>query len=114
MERYCLALDLKNDPALIAEYEQLHIKIWPEIKKSIYDAGILDMELYRLGDRLFMIMETENGFNFDKKTAMDEGNPTVRRWEELTWKYQSPIPGGKPDEKWRMMTRIFSLVNQPE
>jgi len=107
--RYCLALDLKNDAALIAEYEQWHREVWPEIKKSILDGGITDMEIYRLEDRLFMIMETSADFSFEKKGAMDAGNPAVQKWEELMWKYQSPVPGGKPGEKWRLMNRIFSL-----
>ena len=107
--RYCLALDLVNDPGLIAAYEAHHREVWPEIIASIKDAGITDMEIYRLGDRLFMIMETDESFGFEKKSAMDAANPAVQRWEELMWKYQSAIPGGKPGEKWRLMDRIFSL-----
>lgn len=107
--RYCLALDLNNDPVLIAEYEQWHRDVWPEIKKSVWDSGITDMEIYRLEDRLFMIIETTEDFSFEKKGAMDASNPAVERWEELMWKYQSPVPGGKAGEKWRLMTRIFSL-----
>jgi L-rhamnose mutarotase len=111
--RYCLALDLKSDPALIAEYEQWHRDVWPEIKKSIRDGGITDMEIYRLEDRLFMIMETEEGFSFAKKGEMDALNPAVRKWEDLMWKYQSAVPGGQTGEKWRLMTKIFSL-NDPK
>ena len=107
--RYCLALDLKNDAVLIAEYEAWHREIWPEIRKSILDAGITDMEIYRLEDRLFMIMETTADYDGERKAAMDAANPMVQKWEELMWKYQSPVPGGQPGEKWRLMTRIFSL-----
>ena len=107
--RYCLALDLNNDPTLIAEYEQWHREVWPEIKASIRDAGITDMEIYRLEDRLFMIMETAADFSGERKAAMDAANPAVQKWEELRWKYQTPIPGGQPGEKWRLMNRIFSL-----
>jgi L-rhamnose mutarotase len=107
--RYCLALDLKKDAVLIAEYEQWHREVWPEIKKSIWDGGITDMEIYRLEDRMFMIMETGEGFSFEKKRAMDAANPVVQKWEELMWKYQSAVPGGEPGEKWRLMTKIFSL-----
>ena len=107
--RYCLALDLKNDAALIAEYEQWHRDVWPDIKASIRDGGITDMEIYRLEDRLFMIRETSADFSFEKKGSMDAANPAVQKWEELMWKYQSPVPGGKPGEKWRLMNRIFSL-----
>jgi L-rhamnose mutarotase len=57
MQKYCLALDLKDDPKLIAEYEAYHKKIWPEIETSIKDAGITNLEIYRIGTRLFMILE---------------------------------------------------------
>lgn len=107
--RYCLALDLVKDAALIAEYETWHQDVWPEIKASIFDSGIERMEIYRLEDRLFMIMEVSPGFSFARKAGMDAANPAVQRWEELMWKYQVVIPGGKPGEKWRLMTRIFLL-----
>jgi L-rhamnose mutarotase len=107
--RHCLALDLQPDPALIAEYEQWHREVWPEIKASILDSDITQMEIYRLENRLFMIMETGQNFTFDKKAAMDKANPAVQRWEEQMWKYQKAIPGGKPGEKWRLMNKIFSL-----
>ncbi|MBL7741874.1 MAG: L-rhamnose mutarotase [Chitinophagaceae bacterium] len=111
MKRYCLALDLVDDPALIAEYENWHRtgNIWPEIKESILDAGILQMEIYRTGDRLFMIMETEDTFSFERKAAMDAGNPKVQEWEKLMWKFQSPLPWTKEGEKWVLMDIIFAL-----
>jgi len=110
--RYCLALDLNNDEKLIAEYEHWHEAIWPEIKQSILESGITEMEIYRLEDRLFMIMETDDSFDFEKKAAMDSANPAVQRWEELMWKYQKAIPGGREGEKWRLMNKIFKLTEQ--
>jgi L-rhamnose mutarotase len=109
MKRYCLALDLVNDPVLIAEYETYHREIWPEIKKSIVDSGITNMEIYRIMDRLFMIMEVNDSFSFDAKGAADAANPKVQEWEALMWKYQKALPVAKPGEKWLMMDRIFSL-----
>jgi len=108
--RYCLALDLQPDEKLIAEYQKWHREVWPEIKQSIFQSGITEMEIYRLENRLFMIMETNETFSFDKKAASDAANPTVQRWEELMWKYQLAIPGGKPGEKWRLMEKIFQLT----
>jgi L-rhamnose mutarotase len=107
--RYCLALDLQPDAVLIAEYEAWHRDVWPEILRSILDSGIENMEIYRLEDRLFMIMEVSPEFSFARKAEMDAANPIVQRWEELMWKYQVAIPGGKPGEKWRLMERIFFL-----
>jgi L-rhamnose mutarotase len=111
MKRYCLAVDLTDDPALIAEYENWHKKenIWPEIMKRIRGSGITNMEIYRTGNRLFMIMETDNSFSFERKAAMDDANPKVQEWEQLMWKFQQPLPGAKKGEKWILMNRIFEL-----
>ena len=107
--RYCLALDLKDDPALIAEYERYHERIWPEIDASIRQSGIVDMEIYRVGNRLFMVMETDDNFSFDAKSAVDAANPKVQEWETLMWQYQQALPIAKPGEKWLLMDRIFKL-----
>jgi L-rhamnose mutarotase len=109
MTRYCLALDLKNDPVLISEYEAYHKKVWPEIELSIRESGILNMEIYRHGNRLFMIMETTDDFLFERKSKMDAGNPKVLEWEQLMWKYQQALPTAKAGEKWVLMERIFNL-----
>jgi L-rhamnose mutarotase len=107
--RYCFALDLIDDPALIAEYEQLHKQIWPEIETSIREQGITDMQIYRIGTRLFMIMETDETFSFEAKAAADAANPKVQEWEKFVWKYQQALPMAKPGEKWLLMDRIFKL-----
>ena len=109
MNRYCLALDLVDDPKLIAEYEKYHRSIWPEISESITTSGITQMEIYRCFNRLFMIMETTGTFSFDKKGEMDAGNAKVQQWEQLMWKYQQAIPGSQPGEKWVLMNKIFEL-----
>jgi len=111
MKRYCLALDLKDDPQLIAEYEHWHKaeNSWPEIRKSILDAEILDMQIYRTGNRLFMIMETSDHFEAKKKEEMDALNPKVQEWEQLMWLFQQPLPWAKEGEKWVIMKQIFKL-----
>lgn len=109
MNRYCLALDLKDDPELIREYEHYHRNVWPEIKESILSAGVSDMEIYRVGNRLFMIMEVGDDFSFERKAAMDAANPKVREWEALMWKYQQSVPTAKEGEKWVLMDKIFEL-----
>jgi L-rhamnose mutarotase len=108
-KRYCLTLDLKDDPDLIAEYKRYHQKIWPEITASIKDAGILDMEIYLLDARMFMVMEVNEQFSFAAKAKADRDNPKVREWEELMWKFQKALPGAKAGEKWLLMERIFKL-----
>jgi len=109
MKRYCLALDLVDDPAMIAEYEKYHQASWPENLKAIKDTGIKVMEIYRTGNRMFMIMETTDEFSFEKKSEMDKTNPKVQEWEQLMWKYQQALPHAKPGEKWIVMNKIFEL-----
>jgi L-rhamnose mutarotase len=111
--RYCLTLDLKDDPDLIEEYKRHHESVWPEIIKSIRDSGIADMEIYLLGTRMFMIMEVSERFSFEAKTRADRENPKVQQWEALMWKFQKSLPEAKPGEKWLLMERIFKLEQQP-
>lgn len=107
--RYCFALDLKNDENLIREYEKIHEAVWPEIIDSIRDSGITGLEIYRVSNRLFMIMETDENFSLEKKNALDEANSQVQKWEALMWKYQQPLPIAQPGEKWLLMNKIFDL-----
>jgi L-rhamnose mutarotase len=109
MPRYCLTLDLKNDPALIEAYEAYHEKVWPEVLESIRDSGIHDLQIYRWQNRLFMIMETDECFSFEAKAGADAANPKVQEWEAMMWKYQEALPGTKPGEKWQLMEKIFEL-----
>jgi L-rhamnose mutarotase len=109
MKKYCLALDLKDDPGLIAEYEAYHRQVWPAILDSIRQAGIISLEIYRTGNRLFMMLEGGPDFSFEKKAAMDAANPVVQEWESLMWKYQQALPTALPGQKWMVMDQIFDL-----
>ncbi|SRR5258706_9180866 len=109
MHRYCLALDLKEEESLIAEYEEYHQNVWPEIVASIKDSGIEQMEIYRTANRLFMIMETNDNFSFEKKRNADAANEKVQQWEKLMWKYQQALPWTMPGEKWVLMEKIFEI-----
>ena len=111
MEKHCFALDLKDDPELIAEYEHWHKAEngWPEIRQSIKDAGITDMQIYRTGNRLFLLMDTSDNYDAQKKEQMDAINPKVQEWEQLMWKFQQPLPWAKDGEKWVRMEQIFQL-----
>ncbi|NNF34859.1 MAG: L-rhamnose mutarotase [Saprospiraceae bacterium] len=112
MARFCYALDLKNDPDLINEYEKHHRSVWPEIVESIKDSGINEMEIYRVGNRMFMVMETDDNFDFERKKEADLNNETVQEWERLMWKYQAPLSFAKEGEKWIRMKQIFKLSHQ--
>lgn len=107
--RYCLTLDLKDDPELIAGYREYHEHVWPEILQSIRDSGIIALEIYLLGTRMCMVMEVNERFSFEAKAAADRNNPKVQEWEQLMWKFQKTLPQAHPGEKWLLMEKIFEL-----
>lgn len=111
VKRYCQTMDLKGDPELIAEYVRRHseAEVWPEIKAGIREVGILEMEIYLLENRLFMIVETP--LNFDWDTAMNQlaKLPRQEEWERYMAIFQACAEGATSDEKWNMMQRIFYL-----
>jgi L-rhamnose mutarotase len=112
MPRYCLTLDLKDDPSAIAEYKRYYEKIWTEIRDSISGSGVIDMEIYLLGKRLFMILDVSESFSFAAKAAADAANPKVQEWEALMGRFQQPLPESRPGQRWTLMERIFSLQEQ--
>lgn len=109
LKRYALTLDLKDDASLIAEYKKHHERIWPEIEAGIRQVGILSMEIYLLGNRMFMLMETPADFDFDRQMSLLGTLPRQQEWEELMWKYQQPLPQAAPGEKWLLMEKVFHL-----
>ena len=112
MPRYCLTLDLQNDPAKIAEYKRHHETIWPEVRDSLFHSGVRDMEIYLTGTHLFMIMDTSDDFSFEKKAAMDSANPKVLEWETLMANFQAVPPGADPVKRWTLMDKVFDLKEQ--
>ena len=110
VRRFALALDLKEDPELIAAYEAHHKTVWPEILDSLEEAGILRMDIYRIRNRLFMHLEVSGDFSFERKAALDAANPAVQRWETLMGTYQQALPLAKPGEKWLLMDPVFAWM----
>ena len=109
LQKYCLALDLKEEPSLIQAYDEWHSKVWPEILESIRQSGVQEMEIFRAGNRLFMIMEVNEQFSFEAKAKADENNQKVQEWENLMWQFQQALPFAKQGEKWVLMNSIFKL-----
>lgn len=111
VKRYCQTMDLKDDPELIKEYIRHHsaAESWAEIREGIRTVGILEMEIYLLGSRLFMIVETP--LDFDWETAMEKLNtlPRQAEWENLMACFQNTLPGASSAEKWTLMDRMFYL-----
>jgi L-rhamnose mutarotase len=111
LKKLCYTCDLKNKPDLIEDYKEYHSKenTWPEITKSIKDSGIINMEIYLLANRLFMIMEVDESYTPERKQMMDAVNPKVQKWEKLMWKFQQAPPGAQEGEKWLPMEQIYKL-----
>lgn len=109
MSRHCLAVDLIDDAAIIESYEAYHQQVWPDIILSLHKAGVLDMEIYRTGNRLFMIMETDENFSFIKKKELDDANSRVQEWESIMRGYQQNLPHAGTHEKWLEMKKIFHV-----
>ena len=109
MKRFCLALDLKNDAQAIAQYEAYHKAVWPEIIESIKSSGIEKMQIYRVQNRLIMLIEASDDFSFEQKAALDAQNPKVQQWEALMDQFQQRIPGAPQGAKWALAEPIFNL-----
>ena len=107
VKRYCQTLSLRDNPELIEAYRKAHSKeeSWPEIR----EVGILEMEIYILGSKLFMIVETPLNFDWDKAMAKLATLPRQAEWEEYVAKFQQCAEGATSDEKWQMMERMFYL-----
>lgn len=112
-KRFCKTLTLEDDPGLIADYIKVHSagETWPEITQGMIDVGILDMEIYIVETRLFMIMDTVPDFNHD--TAMSElaTKPRQSEWEAYVSRFQRTTAEASADEKWQSMERIYKLGN---
>ena len=109
MKRFCYTLDLKNDNKLKDEYIKHHKNVWPKIIESMKESGIINAEIYNIGDRLFLLIDTNDKFTEKTKKKLDLKKPIVQKWESLMSNYQKKIEFSKTKEKWVKMDKIFEL-----
>ena len=107
MKRYCQTLELRDDPELIEKYLEAHRHVWPEVIAGQREVGIVDMQIYRRGTRLFMIMDTVDDFDFVRDNARLATLPRQAEWEAYVAQFQGCAADARSDEKWQMMARIF-------
>ena len=110
-KRFCKTLTLEDDPLLIEDYKKVHASgaAWPEITEGMMDVGILDMEIYIVGTRLFMIMDTLPDFNHESAMAELATKPRQSEWEAYVSKFQRTTAEASADEKWQLVERIYKL-----
>jgi L-rhamnose mutarotase len=111
LKTYCLALDLKNNESLINEYEHYHKpgNVWPEIIEGVKACGVQSMKIFRLGNRLVMILQTVPEFDLDRDFARMSTLPRQQEWAALMLRFQEKIPFARPDEHWGLMSQVFDL-----
>lgn len=109
MKRFCYTLDLKDNSKLKQEYIKHHSNVWPEIINSLKESGIIKAEIYNIGDRLFLLIDTNDEFTEENKRKLDLKNSIVQKWEALMSNYQKKIEFSKSENKWVRMNKIFEL-----
>ena len=115
-KRFCKTMLLKNDPELIREYKKVHAMgaAWPEITRGAKEVGIIDMEIYITGNRLFMIMDTVPDFDHEKAMSELSRLPRQQEWEIFVSRFQNTSPDASSNEKWQLMDRIYEMDQKKE
>lgn len=109
MKRYCQTLDLVDNEELIKKYEEIHSQVWPEVMAGQHEVGILDMQIYRYGNRVFMICDTVDDFDWERDMARLATMPRQAEWEAYVAKCQGCDPNAPSASKWHLMDKIFQL-----
>lgn len=110
MQYFGLALNLKDDPQAVEKYKSYHQKVWPEVEAALKSIGIVSMQIFLIGRKLFMYMETIDEFKPERDFAQYlEADPRCRQWDELMHNYQEPIPEAGEDEWWALMEPVYRL-----
>lgn len=109
MKRYCQTLELVADEAMIQQYVDAHAHVWPEVMAGQHEVGILDMQIYRSGNRLFMICDTVDEFDWQRDMARLATLPRQAEWEAYVSQFQGCDPNTPSDKKWHLMDKIFQL-----
>lgn len=109
MNEYVFFLDLKDNQTTIAEYDQWHTRVWPEVETQILSAGIFDCKIYRYNNRLVLLVQSEKPIDWERKSLSDGMHSPTLEWEELMWTFQQAMPGSLPGQKWMMAKQIYQL-----
>ena len=113
VKRYCQTLNLKDNQELVAEYRRRHAQgeVWPETLAAIREVGILEMEIYILDTKSFMIVETPLDFDWDSAMAKMATLPRQEEWEAYMSVFQQAEASASSADKWQLMERMFYLYD---
>ena len=113
MKVFGLALDLRDDPQVIADYERYHREVWPDIQRAMRAVGVESQRIFRSGNRLFLVMETRDDFDWERDFARYlESTSQAREWDALMHGYQQVVPAAQPGEWWSVMKEVYNLNDQ--
>lgn len=110
MPTFAQAIDLVDDDGMIEAYERHHRAVWPEVTAALREIGILEMRIFRLGRRLFMVFEAREGFDPARDYQRYADDPRCRAWDDLMRTYQRRAPGAGAHEWWARMELVFDLA----
>jgi L-rhamnose mutarotase len=113
MKAFAQALDLKDDPALIAAYREHHRHVWPEVTAALRSIGITRMRLFLLGTRLFMYYEAPDGFVPERDYQSYAADARCQAWDTLMRGFQQRVPGARQGDWWAPMDLVFDLEAAP-
>ena len=110
-KRFVQTLTLNSDEEARREYIKWHSEEynWKEIRDGIRKVGILEMEIYILGNLLVMIVDAPEDFRWDEAMARLATLPRQAEWEAFVSQFQGCSANATSDEKWQMMERMFYL-----
>ena len=108
MKRFCQTLTIPDNPELIEKYIEVHSHVWPEIIEGQHAVGILSMEIYSLGNVLFMVVDTTDEFDWEKDMARLATLPRQAEWEAYVSEFQGCDVNATSTQKWQMMKEIFN------
>lgn len=114
MQEFALTINLVDDPEKIEQYKAYHRQVWPEVIASLRSVGILDMKIFLLGRRMFMLMQADDDFQPDRDfTRLEQSNPRYNEWQRTMDQFQARVPEAQPEEHWAAMEKVFDFSDYP-
>lgn len=114
MQEFALTINLVDDAQKIEEYKEYHRRVWPEVIQDLASVGILELKIWLLGRRMFMLMQAENSFRPDRDFArLEASSPRYNEWQRTMDEFQERVPEAQPGEHWAAMSKVFDLGDYP-